>query len=45
MRLFPGRPGLIHHAELGSLPAPSSGIATRLTRAIELDMGKRILFV
>jgi hypothetical protein len=31
-----GRPGLIHHAELGSLPAPSSGIATCLIRATDM---------
>ena len=31
-----GRPGLIHHAELGQLPAPSSGIATCLIRAIDM---------
>ena len=31
-----GRPGRIHHAVLGWLPAPSSGIATCLNRAIDM---------
>jgi hypothetical protein len=31
-----GRPGLVHHAELGWLPAPSSGIATCLIRATDM---------